>query len=383
MYESARRLLRTRRGPAVLIGLALCAACERDAPDAPERDQTVQPALPADAGRAPSAPKRDASTVSEPSSGEEDDPGGPADSAPTQGRTPDAATPPVPSDAGSRTPSPQADAGAASACPAATLSAGDHRESVMVGGRTRSYLVHVPKSAASAPGLPLVLDFHGYSRSAQSQKTGSGWLALGDAMGIVLVYPEGISSSWNVGGCCGTAGTDNVDDVGFARALIAKLSGQLCIDARRIYASGVSNGAGIAARMACDAGDVFSGVALVSSDLRTEPCKPARPVTEIAFRGTADTLEPYEGGQVGPPGMTFQSPGALGSLAKWKALNECSDTVKTIAKYCETLTDCRDGVEVTLCTMPDVGHSPYDNQLGLDLAKTMWDAFTRVPLRTP
>lgn len=50
-------------------------------------------------------------------------------------------------------------------------------------------------------------------------------------------------------------------------------------------------------------------------------------------------------------------------------------------EYCESYSECRDGVEVTLCTMPDAGHSPYDNPLGLDLAKTMWEAFSRVPLQ--
>ena len=261
------------------------------------------------------------------------------------------------------------------------LAAGNHRQMLQHEGRMRSYLVHVPSGADATKRLPLVLDFHGYSRSASSQQSGSGWERVADREGIVVAYPEGVSSSWNVGGCCGGAGTSNVDDVGFARALITKLATQLCLDTTRVYASGVSNGAGMSGRLGCEAADVIAGVALVSSDLRTKPCTPARPVTEIAFRGTADTLEPYEGGLVGPPGMQFESPGARGSFELWKNVNQCSGTPAMTVKLCETYSQCASSVEVTLCTLPGVGHSPYQNELDFDIAQVSWDAFQRAPRR--
>ncbi|HEX6242215.1 MAG TPA: PHB depolymerase family esterase [Polyangiales bacterium] len=266
-------------------------------------------------------------------------------------------------------------------CPTSSLNAGDHMQTLQHQGRSRSYLVHVPKSYKGDKPVALVLDLHGYSRTGSSQKGASGWDALADREGIVVAYPDGVSSSWNVGGCCGTAGSSNVDDVGFARALVQKLAGQLCLDAKRVYASGVSNGAGMSARLGCDAADVFAGVSLVSSDLRTMPCQPKRPVTEIAFRGTADSLEPYEGGLVGPPGMQFQSPGARGSFELWKNINRCTGTPINTADICETYNQCAEGVEVTLCTMQGVGHSPYQNSLDLDIARSSWEAFQRVPAR--
>jgi polyhydroxybutyrate depolymerase len=275
---------------------------------------------------------------------------------------------------------PPTDAQSAVTCPAGPgLAAGDHKLSLQHEGRSRTYLLHVPKSYDGTKPRPLVLDFHGYSRTSAGQKAASGWDAVSDREGLLVAYPDGVGSSWNVGGCCGSAGTSNIDDVGFARALVAQLATQLCVDLKRVYASGVSNGAGISARLGCEAADLFAGVALVSSDLRTQPCQPRRPITEIAFRGTGDTLEPYEGGLVGPVGMQFQSPGARGSFELWKNINRCTGAPIASVKLCETYTECAEGVEVTLCTMPGVGHSPYDNNLSFDIAQTTWDAYQRAP----
>lgn len=266
-------------------------------------------------------------------------------------------------------------------CQGKRLRTGDVRGSLRHGGRTRTYLLHVPASFKGGP-VALVLDFHGYSRTGSSQRSGSGWDKLSEREGILVAYPDGVGSSWNVGGCCGSAGSANVDDVGFVRALIDKLASEACVDRTRVFASGVSNGAGMVGRLGCEAADVIAGVSLVSSDLRTSPCRPVRPVTEIAFRGTADTLEPYEGGLVGPTGGKYQSPGARGSFELYRKLNQCTGEPAASTKYCETYATCAEGTEVTLCTLPGVGHSPYSNRLGVDIAQTSWEAFARAPRRS-
>lgn len=265
----------------------------------------------------------------------------------------------------------------AATCTATGVRSGDVRGTLSHAGRQRSYLLHVPPGFSAGRRTALVIDLHGYSRTSASQKSGSGWAKVADRENFLVVYPDGVGSSWNVGGCCGTAGNGNVDDVGFVKALVKKLTTEACVDPERVYASGVSNGAGMAGRLSCDAADVIAGVSLVSSDLRTDPCKPARPVTEIAFRGTADTLEPYEGGIVGPPGGQYKSPGARGSFELYRKLNQCTGTPVTSVKYCETYKTCAAGTEVTLCTLPGVGHAPYVNNIGVDIAQTSWDAFER------
>ena len=78
-----------------------------------------------------------------------------------------------------------------------------------------------------------------------------------------------------------------------------QVSTTACIDPKRVYAIGFSMGGGMAHYLACHAADVFAAVAPSSFDLLEEnvgDCQPPRPITVISFRGSADTLVPYEGG---------------------------------------------------------------------------------------
>jgi polyhydroxybutyrate depolymerase len=80
---------------------------------------------------------------------------------------------------------------------------------------------------------------------------------------FVTVYPDGTGKvrTWNGGACCGSAAADDVDDVGFVSALLDHLEGALCIDRRRELASGMSNGAMLTHRLACELSDRFAAVA--------------------------------------------------------------------------------------------------------------------------
>lgn len=262
---------------------------------------------------------------------------------------------------------------------ATTLSAGDSMHMLDHGGRARHYLVHVPSNLPAMTAVPLVLDFHGNGSSAAQEAGGSGWKALADAEGFIAVHPEGVGRGWNVGNCCGEALSGKVDDVGFAKAIVSALSSAACIDAKRVYATGISNGAGLAHRLACEAADVFAAIAAASADLVTDPCTPARPISELSVRGLRDTLVAYEGGNTGSTG--WYSPGAKMTLQLWKNIDRCTSPVDTSREHCETYTGCADGVEVTLCSLPNTGHILYDNALGFDVAKTAWAMFERQPMR--
>jgi poly(3-hydroxybutyrate) depolymerase len=67
-------------------------------------------------------------------------------------------------------------------------------------------------------------------------------LANVPARGFIMVWPNGVGNSWNVGRCCGIAQSHGVDDVAFTRAIISNLLTNACIDPKRVYASGCSNG---------------------------------------------------------------------------------------------------------------------------------------------
>ncbi len=132
--------------------------------------------------------------------------------------------------------------------------------SITVGGRTRVYNIHLPSSYDAADPLPLVLVLHGTTQSIASVERMSGMSRVADREKFIAVYPSGTGPmdrvpTWNAGNCCAYALRNNVDDVDFLRALIEKLKSEYPMDAKRIYVTGISNGAMMSCRLACELSD--------------------------------------------------------------------------------------------------------------------------------
>lgn len=241
-------------------------------------------------------------------------------------------------------------------CDQSEVLAGDTTVQIDVNGTTRTYLLHVPASLEAKRAVPLVLNYHGYLSSAVQQEAFSGMDLTADTEGFIVAYPEGVSAAWNAGLCCGEAFSSGVDDVGFARALIADVKAKFCVDARRVYAMGMSNGGFMAQRLACDAADVFAAVAPVAGVLTMaqEDCKPSRPISIIHFHGNADTIVKYEGGGI----ATTMS--VADSYSGWVQRDGCSaEENETFSKgmaRCVTHSNAVAGVDATLCTIDGGGH---------------------------
>ena len=166
---------------------------------------------------------------------------------------------------------------------------GHYEVEVLSGGLVRRFLLVVPDSAP-APA-PLVIVFHGFTRSPEEIERTSGMSALAEEYGFVVAYPAGTGfpRRWL------SELSQGDQDVQFARDLISLVSGAVPIDARRVYAAGMSNGGGMAARLACDAADLVAAVGPVAAAYPSDPCEPGRPVPVAAVHGTADPIVPYEG----------------------------------------------------------------------------------------
>ncbi|MCW2885637.1 MAG: polyhydroxybutyrate depolymerase [Streptosporangiaceae bacterium] len=167
----------------------------------------------------------------------------------------------------------------------------------------REYLLHVPaqltkgswRSGKPVKPLPLVLAMHGGLSNMQGMRELTGFDGLSDQKGFLVAYPDGFMTTWNAGDCCGAAKIGNVDDVGFLTKLIDKLVGSGLADGRRVYATGFSNGAGMAYRLACDGPGKVAAIGVVEGAL-VMSCHPGRPVSALIFHGTADRSVPYNGG---------------------------------------------------------------------------------------
>jgi polyhydroxybutyrate depolymerase len=250
------------------------------------------------------------------------------------------------------------------------------------GGRSRKYSLHVPSGLTNETALAVVIDLHGAGDNGSQQKGMSGFAALADKEKFLVVFPDGVDGTWNVDDtCCGTAGKEKIDDVGFLKAIIAKLKSDACVDAKRVYVTGFSNGGGLTHRMGCDAGDVIAAISPVSTDLRTQPCNIARPISMLEIRGLADSTEPYAGGMVGPAGGQYLAVGAKASLKLWAELDTCIGSTTALGQYCESYTQCAGGVEADLCSVPNANHDAYNNSAGFNVATTAWAMFKRQPMK--
>ncbi len=228
---------------------------------------------------------------------------------------------------------------------AADLGPGAHMRTLIHGGRERSYRVLVPATYQPTDPTPLVVNLHDFGASGVQQELLSAMTPTAEAKGFIVAYPEGVQGSWHAGTCCGAALAQNVDDVGFMRALVDDLSSTLCIDPKRVFAAGFSNGGALAHRLACEASDVFAAVASIAGGLLAPTCTPSRATSVLAFHGLQDSLVPYQT--------------SLDAISKWLMLDDCSSSSTRMdygTSYCDRYMGCDAGAEIMFCTLNPMGH---------------------------
>jgi polyhydroxybutyrate depolymerase len=259
-------------------------------------------------------------------------------------------------------------------CTANTLKAGNSTVMIPYANGNRDYVIHVPTSYTGMTRVPLVVDMHGSGQNAANQQGTSGWGAKADKNGFIVVYPNALNMRWNAGTCCSPSVEQNVDDVGFLRAVVTKVIKDGCIDAKRVYASGLSGGGLMCYRLACEAPDVFAAVAPVSGATVFSPCKPSIPVSVIAYRGLSDPLVPYNGGM--PLQWYFQ--GAKADFTQWSMLDQCMGPTTMSHGICQTNTQCTGGADITLCSV-NSGHVLYGDaaNAGAAVPDVAWEIFQR------
>jgi polyhydroxybutyrate depolymerase len=166
-------------------------------------------------------------------------------------------------------------------------------------------LLHVPKGSATER-RSLIVVLPGAGQTGRVVATYTGYSRLAEQRNFLVAYPTatGISPFWNVSG----TQPGKPDDVAYLRNVITTLTGPAaCADPARVGMTGVSNGGGMTARMACDSADLLAAAAPVAGGYSTLPdCEPKRPLALLEIHGLLDEVVPYAGkgaahaGAVGP-----------------------------------------------------------------------------------
>jgi polyhydroxybutyrate depolymerase len=239
-------------------------------------------------------------------------------------------------------------------------------------GRQRRYLLHYPPQFEAARAWPLVLSFHGGNSNGRIQLEFTAMNETADREGFVVVYPFGTGERerllfWNAGNCCGYAQKHQVDDVSFVRTLLDRLKQDVNIDRDRVYATGMSNGAMMAYRLASEMADTFAAIAAVAGTMGTETCRPLRPVSVLHFHGSNDEFVPVEGG-VGRRSVTGTHHFSLAhSIRAWVDANGCPPlpvTESIASNHADGTTTVRStygpgraGAEVVVYLIQGAGHT--------------------------
>lgn len=222
------------------------------------------------------------------------------------------------------------------------------------GGRVRTYRLYRPASLPAGQVVPLVVFLHGgFGDGAQAEQS-YGWDEAAILGSFAVAYPDGVRRAWNGGTCCGLPASQDIDDVGFVRDLVAHLETELPVDPGRIYATGISNGGILAYRLACET-DIFAAIAPDSATMLV-PCTTPSRTSVIAIHGLADSRVPYTGG-VGSGVGHVDGPAVPDVIARWRAIDGCQPATTSASGLVTTsLANCPGGQAVELVTIAGAGH---------------------------
>jgi polyhydroxybutyrate depolymerase len=269
---------------------------------------------------------------------------------------------------------------AAGGVPLVVTGPGRYEAEVPSGDGARRFVLVVPASAPEP--APLVLVFHGFTRNPEEIERTTGMSALAEQEGFVVAYPagSGFPTRWRSGAWQGSG------DVDLARDLVALVSGAVPIDPARVYAAGFSNGGGMAARLACDAADVFAAVGPVAAAYPGGECDPVRPVPVVAVHGTADAVVPYDGRGEALPAVE-------GVVSAWVERNGCDPEPAAGAITGDVVRvwwgGCAQGADVVLYRVEDGRHgwpgsgdgTPWGRTTdSVDASALIWEFFAAHPM---
>jgi polyhydroxybutyrate depolymerase len=243
--------------------------------------------------------------------------------------------------------------------------------SVVVGERRRTYLVHVPSKYNPTEAAAVVLALHGATMNGPMMAWFSRLNQKADEAGFLVVYPNGTgphsSFTWNGGSCCGYAMQNRVDDVAFIQAMLDDLAQVYRVDDRRVYVTGMSNGAVMAYRLASELSERIAAIAPVAGTMGTETCAPKRPLSVLHFHGTSDEFIPFQGGRGEKSLFGTSHYSVEHSIRAWVRANGCkeepmisavSDTAQDGTRVTlKTYGGGKDGAEVVLVVIEGGGHT--------------------------
>jgi polyhydroxybutyrate depolymerase len=184
-------------------------------------------------------------------------------------------------------------------------------------GTSREYVVFVPDTCTPGRPWPVVIDLHGSGSHPREQLSITGMAAEAERRGLVILLPvaaapmPGGGATWNV-----PPSGSGPDDVQFVSDALEDVAHRMPIDRSRVYVSGFSGGARLASAVASGLPQRIAAAGAIGG-LRA-PDGSGSPVPIIAWHGTADPINPYDGG-----GPAYWGTGVESAARAWAVRNRC------------------------------------------------------------
>jgi polyhydroxybutyrate depolymerase len=202
---------------------------------------------------------------------------------------------------------------------------------------SRHYQVTIPKSYDGTHAMPIVFGLHALTVSYLFVAGMTGFSDTTSKQAFIGVAPSGRLDKNGTPYWLAANVPDNYD-LAFLSALLDKLEADFCVDATRVFSTGMSNGAQMSSLLACRMSDRIAAVAPVSGVEFTNACH-GRPVPVLAFHGTADPIVRYDGGGLNatriaddeywhgqvPAGIPLHH-GVDAAMQAWAEHNHCNPT---------------------------------------------------------
>lgn len=268
-----------------------------------------------------------------------------------------------------------------------------------IDGLSRTYLLNLPPNYNDASDFALVIGLHGGAGSATQMEKNYFLTEKANKENFAIVYAEGIQSdgilkarTWNAGTCCDYAVEKNIDDVKFISLLIDELlKNYPKLNRKKVYVTGMSNGAMMSYRLACELSNKIAAIAPVAGSMvTTQPCVSIRPVPVLHIHSKLDTKVPYNGGK---STFGFIIPPVEQGINAWLKNNSCNTTSKTVQNFekysIAKWANCTNS-SVEIYLTKDGGHSwPSGEKVRSDADETstainandvIWDFFKKYQL---
>jgi len=179
-------------------------------------------------------------------------------------------------------------------------------DSVYIDDLQREYLYFIPKDITSKP-VNIVFVLHGSTMTAGQmvEMTGFGFnIEAQKRENTIVIYPQGYETYWN--DCRKSARyaakMKNLDEVHFFRAIIERLIKKFQILKSSLYVTGYSNGAHMVYKLAKEYPEMFQAYVAICANLpikeNNDCCDEQKAVNMMIVNGTADKINPYNGGEV-------------------------------------------------------------------------------------